>query len=138
MLPRAICFRLLLQLIRFAASRIFWTAGSKRPIKIAIMTITTNSSISVNPRRRGIARSSKKGRMEANKTARPHGRLPLPLSDRPGLRDAEVELIWPARLDLDLLLRLLVVLRRNAVHRDDVASARAAGLLVVGRCLAVR
>jgi hypothetical protein len=34
--------------MRAAASRTFWTAGSKRPIRIAMMAITTNSSISVN------------------------------------------------------------------------------------------
>src|SRR5437764_7489911 len=38
-------------LARAAASRTFWTAGSSRPIRIAMMAITTNSSMSVNARR---------------------------------------------------------------------------------------
>src|SRR5262245_35489578 len=46
--PRPICFRLLVQLMRLAASRIFWTAGRRRPIRIAMMAITTNNSIKVN------------------------------------------------------------------------------------------
>jgi hypothetical protein len=40
--------RLLLQDMRAAASRTFWTAGTSRPIRMAMMAITTNSSISVN------------------------------------------------------------------------------------------
>jgi hypothetical protein len=36
---------------RDAASRTFCTAGSSRPIKTAMMAITTNSSISVKPPR---------------------------------------------------------------------------------------
>src|SRR5438067_881337 len=35
---------------RLAASRTFCTAGSSRPIKTAMMAITTRSSMSVNPR----------------------------------------------------------------------------------------
>src|SRR5262245_50173320 len=36
---------------RAAASRTFWTAGSNRPMRMAMMAMTTNSSISVKPRR---------------------------------------------------------------------------------------
>jgi hypothetical protein len=46
-----ICFRLLLHFARAAASRTFCTAGSRRPIRMAMMAMTTNSSMSVNPRR---------------------------------------------------------------------------------------
>ena len=42
---------LLLQVVRAAASRTFWTAGNSRPIKMAMMAMTTSSSISVNARR---------------------------------------------------------------------------------------
>src|SRR5262245_27851614 len=35
--------------VRAAASLTFWTAGNKRPIRIAIIAITTNSSMSVKP-----------------------------------------------------------------------------------------
>src|SRR5438105_1713542 len=34
---------------RAAASRTFWTAGRRRPIRMAMMAITTSNSISVNP-----------------------------------------------------------------------------------------
>ena len=47
----AVCFMLFWQLERAAASRTFCTAGSNNPIKIAIIAITTSSSISVNPAR---------------------------------------------------------------------------------------
>src|SRR4051812_10287720 len=52
--PSVICFSLLLHLARAAASRTFWTAGTKRAIRTAMMAITTSSSISVNPRRCGM------------------------------------------------------------------------------------
>src|SRR5579885_2620043 len=48
MLASEICFMLLEHLARAAASRTFWTAGTSRPIRIAMMAITTSSSISVN------------------------------------------------------------------------------------------
>src|SRR5947209_3335693 len=46
------CLRLFWHLIRDAASRTFWTAGRSKPIKMAIMAITTSNSISVKPSRR--------------------------------------------------------------------------------------
>ena len=46
-MARPICLRLLLHCMRAAASRTFWTAGSSRPMRMAMMAITTNSSISV-------------------------------------------------------------------------------------------
>src|SRR5436309_551185 len=44
------CFRLLAHLMRPAASRTFCTAGTSSPIKIAMIAMTTKSSISVNAR----------------------------------------------------------------------------------------
>src|SRR6185437_3586093 len=41
------CLRLLLHCMRAAASRTFCTAGNSRPMRMAMMAITTNSSISV-------------------------------------------------------------------------------------------
>src|SRR5439155_21602551 len=38
--------------MRPAASRTFWTAGNNRPIKMAMMAMTTNSSIRVKAKRR--------------------------------------------------------------------------------------
>src|SRR3954451_16084439 len=46
-----ICLRLLEQVMRAAASRTFWTAGSSRPMRMAMMAMTTSNSISVKPRR---------------------------------------------------------------------------------------
>src|SRR5256885_16222964 len=46
-MARPICFRWLVQVIRLAASRIFWTAGRSRPIRMAMMAMTTRSSIRV-------------------------------------------------------------------------------------------
>src|SRR5262249_37944802 len=48
---KPICLRLFSHLARAAASRTFCTAGSSRPMRMAIMAITTNSSIKVKPRR---------------------------------------------------------------------------------------
>src|SRR4051794_7953553 len=45
------CLRLLEQDMRAAASRTFCTAGSSRPIRMAMMAITTSNSISVKPGR---------------------------------------------------------------------------------------
>src|SRR5215813_8393673 len=45
------CLRLLEQLMRAAASRTFCTAGRRSPIRMAMIAITTNSSISVKPER---------------------------------------------------------------------------------------
>src|SRR5438034_8366154 len=47
---RHICFRLFRDWARAAAWRTFWTAGTRRPIKMAMMAITTSSSISVKAR----------------------------------------------------------------------------------------
>ena len=41
---------LLLHDIRFAASRIFCTAGSRSPIKMAMMAMTTSNSMGVKAR----------------------------------------------------------------------------------------
>src|SRR5215216_1031075 len=50
-MAKPICFRLLAHFIRLAASRTRWTAGRSRPIKTAMIEITTSSSIRVNPPR---------------------------------------------------------------------------------------
>src|SRR5262245_5279715 len=46
-----ICFKLLVHFNRAAASRTFWTAGRSRPIRTAMIAMTTSSSIRVNPDR---------------------------------------------------------------------------------------
>src|SRR2546430_556525 len=51
-MARPICLRLLLQADLAADSRTFWTAGKSIPIRIAIIAMTTSSSISVKADRR--------------------------------------------------------------------------------------
>src|SRR5438034_968982 len=46
------CLRLFWQVARLAASRTFWTAGTKRAMRMAMMAITTKSSMRVKARRR--------------------------------------------------------------------------------------
>src|SRR5688572_24123830 len=55
-----ICLRLLAQARRAAASRTFWTAGSRSPIRTAMMAMTTSSSISVKAERRRMGSSFRK------------------------------------------------------------------------------
>src|ERR1043166_3507251 len=43
----AICLRLFWHFARAAAARTFWTAGSNRPMSIAMIAMTTSNSISV-------------------------------------------------------------------------------------------
>src|SRR5437879_4554325 len=47
----AMLCRLFWHWVRAAASRTFWTAGRSNPIRMAMIAITTNNSIRVNPRR---------------------------------------------------------------------------------------
>src|SRR5476651_2643091 len=47
-----ICFMLLTHCVRAAAARTFCTAGTRSAIKIAMIAITTNSSINVKPAER--------------------------------------------------------------------------------------
>src|SRR5947207_562848 len=58
---RPIWWRLFWHLVRDAASRTFWTAGTSRPIRTAIMAMTTSSSISVKPRRARMVLASSPG-----------------------------------------------------------------------------
>src|SRR5438105_4159595 len=48
---RTICLRLLEHLMRLAASRTFWMAGKSRAMSVAMMAITTKSSIRVKASR---------------------------------------------------------------------------------------
>src|SRR5437016_5275256 len=75
--PITCCLMLFEHVIRAAASRTFWTAGKSRPMRIAMMAMTTNSSISVNARHLG----ERKRAMEdlRNKTMRRIGKEPQPL-----------------------------------------------------------
>src|SRR5262245_11153300 len=49
-----ICLRLFLHCVLAAASRTFCTAGTSRLMRIAMMAITTSSSINVKPERDGL------------------------------------------------------------------------------------
>src|SRR5437667_2683190 len=90
---RASCLRLFEHFMRAAAARTFCTAGSSSPIRMAMMAITTSSSISVNAlnRRdeRRIAhlqgeeeRKKEQHRMRSGESAR--GGLAVP-GDQPGV-----------------------------------------------------
>src|SRR5207253_9674922 len=83
--------RLLAQVARAAASRTFWTAGSKRPTRTAMIAITTRSSIRVNPPRRERAmrglRRGRSGRALGARRAAP-GRGTKAAVTSPGLRVA--------------------------------------------------
>src|SRR5204863_4410181 len=72
-MARPTCLRLLAHLIRAAASRTFWTAGSKSPIRIAMIAITTNSSMSVKPgrRRRRVMRGRRKAALRERRKNNP-------------------------------------------------------------------
>src|SRR5579884_1334620 len=48
-MPKPICLRLFWHWARAAASRTFCTAGSSKPMRMAMMAITTSNSISVKP-----------------------------------------------------------------------------------------
>src|SRR5262249_11469588 len=60
---RPICLRLFVQLMRLAASRTFCTAGSNRLMRMAMMAMTTSSSMSVKALRR-----SRKRRADSTQT----------------------------------------------------------------------
>src|SRR5438552_3764427 len=66
---RPICLRLFAQETRLAASRTFCTAGTSRPMRMAMIAITTNSSINVKPirgfRRRMVTHSFQEKDCEA-------------------------------------------------------------------------
>src|SRR5438105_3901985 len=73
--------------MRAAASRTFCTAGTSSPIRMAMMAITTSSSIRVKPRRDLSEAMGYLTKKETNKERRsadeaasgPHNRLTLPL-----------------------------------------------------------
>src|SRR5215471_4727397 len=54
-MARPSCLRLFWHLIREAASRTFCTAGSRSPMSIAMIAITTSNSMSVKARRDSMA-----------------------------------------------------------------------------------
>src|SRR5262245_44735457 len=75
-----ICLRLLEHFMRAAASRTFWTAGSSRPIRMAMMAMTTSSSISVNASRamRPLKASIRHLRCGANEEKQRPSAQPIP------------------------------------------------------------
>src|SRR5438067_1570163 len=76
-----ICLRLLALWVRAAASRTFWTAGSSSPIRIAMIAITTNSSISVKAERLRRMGETSDDKWEKKTLWAKEGRQPNP---RPG------------------------------------------------------
>src|SRR5262249_18207915 len=132
-MARPSCLRLFWHCRRAAASRTFWTAGTSRPIRMAIMAITTNSSMRVNPPRR----------------TRTVGLLPKDLGDWttkgwprrrpvPALRDGKIEPVRFVRLDLLDDVRIRVVRGRDPLLARGGAGPRAArlGVAAPGRAVA--
>src|SRR5262245_24998902 len=135
--------RLFLHWTFAAASRTFWTAGSSRPMRIAMIAITTSSSISVNADRRelvNMTRPSKKRKERNKETFRArrslhdagHGRDDARQSGVPS-GAGELQVVRPVNgpgLDLDTEVRGfgLVVL-----HGDERFGGRRAGVVKVHR-----
>jgi hypothetical protein len=86
-----ICLRFEEQLIRRAAPRAAWTAGKRRPISIAMMAMTTSSSMSVKPAGRAEGRRA----MDANLSAGPGERVPF---DPPAHGSLQTVCERPARM----------------------------------------
>src|SRR6476620_9416338 len=103
------CLRLFWHLARAAAARTFCTAGNSRPIRMAMMAMTTNNSIRVNPERtRRIAPSFPRSEREkTNERGERSGNL-------------EVDLVRAFRRHLALLLGPHAPLGRDEFLRDDV------------------
>src|SRR5438034_10204285 len=125
---RASCLRLLLHLRRAAASRTFCTAGTSRPMRMAMMAITTSSSISVKPRRRVPERD--RGDPKDN----------IEKSSLSGLGEAKGNRTLHPRAHFDAQLRLRVIARghqlpaagvgfRDAHAIDTQVAARLRGAL---------
>src|SRR5437660_5443150 len=75
--------------MRAAASRTFWTAGNSRPMRMAMIAITTSSSISVKPGRHlreTIVLSWKKDKRDKLKVSPNRGLNVLRVPGRPGAR----------------------------------------------------
>src|SRR5262245_3166979 len=106
--------------MRAAASRTFCTAGSSKPMRMAMMAMTTSSSISVKPRQRrdederGIGETPAVGSVhERPRRPQPRGRWGL--FGGPFRRDVEVDRVRPGA-DLADESALVVVLRRQGGH----------------------
>src|SRR5688572_23158614 len=63
---RPSCLRLLTHCVRAAASRTFCTAGTSSAMRMAMMAITTKSSMSVKPRCRADEGRIDEGRIKTN------------------------------------------------------------------------
>src|SRR5262245_39850060 len=138
MLARAICLMLLVHFIRFAASRIFCTAGRSRPIRMAMMAMTTSSSIRVNPRRERERIAPSFPRVRGGRT--PDGKKPRLAAGRNASWNVEIELVRAVLGHRHFLPRLHVPVRRTELPADDGASARSGRFVRVHRvdgCLSV-
>src|SRR5437773_1686126 len=116
-MPRPICLRLFWHWARAAASRTFCTAGTSKPIKMAMMAMTTSSSINVNPER-----------FRRIETSRPRSGV------WSALGDVNIELVRTASFDLDFLLALGVVVPGDALlgHREGRAGEFARRRVLLG------
>src|SRR5262245_13954879 len=124
MFARAVCFMVFEDVIRAAASRTFCTAGSNRPMRIAMMAMTTNNSIRVNPRRKRECIAPSFPRIGWAKGERTR---PRPAAGRNASRDVEIELVRAVLGDGHFLLRVHIPVRWDQVPGDDVAASGRSG-----------
>src|SRR5947209_19373732 len=92
-MARPTCFRLFVHFDRLAASRTFCTAGSNRPIRMAIIAMTTSNSISVNAVRRAWTGMRAPGE-ETDRLRLGHGRCGSHSNTparRPALENVDIE-----------------------------------------------
>src|SRR6516164_1920391 len=108
------CLRLFAHCKRAADSRTFCTAGTNRAIRMAIMAMTTRSSIRVNAERRGMVRLLFRHK---DRSVRRSGRA-SPDATREGSIHREVKGVGAPRLDFGGEDRMGVVLEVNAVLRQ--------------------
>src|SRR6266851_5481377 len=122
-----ICLRLFWHFARAAASRTFCTAGRSRPIRIAMIAITTSNSINVKPRR---LRYMVPPFRSMDKNVWANRRSPDFSSFQ---RNVVVELVRPPLDDGDFLLGFRAPIRRDSIFGDDVGRRWAGNVLRVGR-----
>src|SRR5215471_10381885 len=94
-----ICFRLFAHLIRRAASRAAWTAGSSSAMSTPMIAMTTSTSISVNPRRRIRPSFPERGLSEGSRVPDLHGPILAPRGEAGAVaveRDGEDTAAVPA------------------------------------------
>src|SRR5262249_26005059 len=118
--------------MRLAASRTFWTAGSSKPMRIAMMAMTTSSSIRVKPLRRTRMAVLLSRALRPRKNGDP---APAHFRAR---RDGKIEFVGPVFRHFLDDVGLLVKGGRDALLGDRPAGVGGvgAGVALAGRAVA--